>query len=91
MLLEPDNTQVIRETGEGREMRHLLANASLGRMMTGIANDEAGAGADAELRQHLSLPANYVPWHMICREPDRVGHDRRRGRERDPVDQHRLP
>lgn len=66
MLLEPDNTQVIRETGEGREMRHLLANASLGRMMTGIANDEAGAGADAELRQHLHLPANYVPWHMIA-------------------------
>ena len=66
MLLEPDTTKVIKETGEGREMRHLLANASLGRMMTGIANDEAGAGADAELRQHHNLPLNYVPWEMIC-------------------------
>ena len=66
VALEVDSTTVVKETPEGREMRHLLGSASLGRMMTGIANDEAGAGADAELRQHLGLPANYIPWDMLC-------------------------
>ena len=63
---EPKPETVIKGTAEVRELRQLLGSASLGRMMTGIADDAEGVGADRELRQHLHLPANYIPWHLLA-------------------------
>lgn len=61
----PPKATETRGSAEGRELRHLVGKASLGRMMSGIADDSEGAGADRELRQHMNLPANYIPWDML--------------------------
>ena len=61
---EPE-TKTVTGTPEGREMRQLVGRASLGKMMSGIADDGQGDGAERELRQARNLPDNYIPWDML--------------------------
>ena len=65
-LLSPEpETKTVTGTPEGREIRQLVNRASLGRMMSGIADDGQGNGAERELRQARNLPDNYVPWDLL--------------------------
>ena len=52
---------------EGREIRKLVSKASVGRMLSGILEDEEGDGADRELRQALGIPSDYIPLVMLGR------------------------
>ena len=65
-LVSPEpETSTSTGTPEGRELRQLVSRASLGKMMTGIADDAQGNGAERELRQARNLPDNYIPWDML--------------------------
>ena len=65
-LVSPEpETKIMTGTPEGRELRQLVSKASLGKMMSGIADDAQGNGAERELRQAEGVPDNYVPWSML--------------------------
>ena len=68
MVLDGGNKEVERVSAgdaEGRELRQLMNKASVGRMLAGILEEGEGDGADKELRQALSIPADYIPLAML--------------------------
>lgn len=60
-----EKEKIVAGDAEGREMRQLLNKASVGRMLAGILEEGEGEGPDRELRQALSIPADYIPLAML--------------------------
>ena len=71
LVLDGGNREVDRVNAgdaEGREIRQLVAKASVGRMVAGILEDSEGDGADRELRSALgNMPGDYIPLAMLER------------------------
>ena len=86
----PPKATETRGSAEGRELRDLVGKASLGRMMSGIADDSEGAGADRELRQAHEPSRQLYPVGYVAGKPDRPGRHRRRGRQRATLDSDRI-
>ena len=60
-----EKEKIVAGDAEGREMRQLLNKASVDRMLAGILEEGEGEGPDRELRQALSIPADYIPLAML--------------------------
>ena len=70
LVLDGGNKETPVDAGdaEGREIRGLVAKASVGRMLASILDDDEGAGADRELRAALgNMPDDYIPLAMLER------------------------
>lgn len=68
--LEPEIPEHRQETVEGREIRSLIENASLGAIFSAALGGDAPTGETRELQQHFGMDSNQVPVEMLERRAE---------------------